>query len=234
MLSWQNSGFSLNADVRIESWDREGLERLLRYCARPSFASENLRWHRHWVVYRLSKPTYRGVTSINLRPLEFLDRITELIPPSKKHRHHYHGVFAPNAPMRKRVSSCANKTLDKPNKQLPRSTRVKVRRATISWAKLIARIYKDNPLLCSCGEKMKIIAFITSPSAIRQILFHMGHPLEPPLLAAARDPPQHTFCQLLDTEDGFSSDLEPQTEYDECEFSSDDSQFLDTADGFLE
>lgn len=43
MLSYKNSEFSLNAKVRIESWDREGLERLIRYCARPCFKSENLR-----------------------------------------------------------------------------------------------------------------------------------------------------------------------------------------------
>ena len=35
-------GFSLDASVRIEGADRQGLERLLRYCARPAFALE--RW----------------------------------------------------------------------------------------------------------------------------------------------------------------------------------------------
>ncbi len=30
MLSYENSGFSLNANVRIPSWDREGFERLIR------------------------------------------------------------------------------------------------------------------------------------------------------------------------------------------------------------
>lgn len=43
MLTYENSGFSLDAKVRIQSWDREGLERLIRYCARPCFASANLR-----------------------------------------------------------------------------------------------------------------------------------------------------------------------------------------------
>jgi hypothetical protein len=33
---------SLNADVTVAAWDRTGLERLLRYCARPIFASERL------------------------------------------------------------------------------------------------------------------------------------------------------------------------------------------------
>jgi hypothetical protein len=32
-------GFSLNADVTVAAWDRAGLERLLRYCARPIFAA---------------------------------------------------------------------------------------------------------------------------------------------------------------------------------------------------
>ena len=43
MLSYENSGFSLDARVRVEAWDRDGLERLIRYCARPPFKSENLR-----------------------------------------------------------------------------------------------------------------------------------------------------------------------------------------------
>jgi hypothetical protein len=38
MLAWANSGFSLDASVCIVGHDRAGLERLLRYCARPRFA----------------------------------------------------------------------------------------------------------------------------------------------------------------------------------------------------
>jgi hypothetical protein len=44
MASWDHDGgFSLDAGVRIEATDRQGLERLLRYCARPAFALERLR-----------------------------------------------------------------------------------------------------------------------------------------------------------------------------------------------
>ena len=43
ILGYENTGFSLDAKVRIQAFDREGLERLIRYCARPAFASENLR-----------------------------------------------------------------------------------------------------------------------------------------------------------------------------------------------
>jgi hypothetical protein len=45
MRQWDHGGgFSLDAAVRIEATDRKGLERLLRYCARPIFASERLLW----------------------------------------------------------------------------------------------------------------------------------------------------------------------------------------------
>ena len=41
MANWAHGGgFSLDASVRIEGTDRPGLERLLRYCARPAFALE--------------------------------------------------------------------------------------------------------------------------------------------------------------------------------------------------
>ena len=43
MLAYRHSGFSVNAGVCIEAWDRAGLERLLRYCARPPFSLDRLR-----------------------------------------------------------------------------------------------------------------------------------------------------------------------------------------------
>jgi len=43
MQRWAHGGgLSIDAAVRIEGWDRDGLERLLRYCARPPFALERL------------------------------------------------------------------------------------------------------------------------------------------------------------------------------------------------
>ena len=33
---------------------------------------------------------------VELSAFEFLDRVADLVPPPRKHRHRYHGVFAPN------------------------------------------------------------------------------------------------------------------------------------------
>ncbi len=47
------------------------------------------------------------------------------------------------------------------------------------WAKLIARVYETDPLQCGrCGGRMKIIAFVVQASEVRQILAHVGLPLE--------------------------------------------------------
>ena len=44
---------------------------------------------------------------VDLTPFEFLDRLADLVPPPRKHRHRYHGVFAPNHKLRRAVTSLA-------------------------------------------------------------------------------------------------------------------------------
>ena len=108
MLGYKHSGFSVDAGVCIESQDRSGLERLLRYCARPPFAMERLRNAGSELVYccgkQHSEPRSdytRGAKADELHhtPLELIDRIAALVPPPCTHRHRYYGVLAPNSPL---------------------------------------------------------------------------------------------------------------------------------------
>ena len=74
--------------ISYEAHDRAGLERLLRCCARPSFASERLtQVDAEQVTYRLPKLQPDGRTALSLTPLELLDRLAALIPPPRCHRH---------------------------------------------------------------------------------------------------------------------------------------------------
>jgi hypothetical protein len=74
--------------VRIEGADRAGLERLLRYCARPPFALERLeQLAGDELVYRFPKPQPDGRTELRLSPLELIERLAALIPPPRLHRH---------------------------------------------------------------------------------------------------------------------------------------------------
>ena len=215
MLAKENTGFSLDGSVSISPWDRSGLERVLRYCSRPSFASENIKWNGKRVTYNLSKPTHRGQRSIQLDPIEFIDRIATLIPIPHRHRRHYFGVFAPNSPLRKQVVANAGRL---PENFVPPPLRLqseKVYRVSLEWAALIARIYEANPLICSaCGGKIKIIRFVTYPAEILRILRGIGWPLQSHEFDPLDDFPEWTINQLLpDTPDGFPEMKSQENEY---------------------
>jgi len=208
-------GWSVDASVTIAQWDRHGLERLVRYCARPPLSQERLgRLNDETLVYTLRKPTIDGRTELILTPLELLDRLAHLVTPPRIHKHRYCGVLAPNAKLRRAVidsAGPAGATL-----QLLEDARAKMglsedeaaaespgpadddkpktgiqKAAARCWALLLVRIYECLPLLCSkCGEPMRIIAFVLDPPVIERILDHIGEPSTPPLILPARSPPQ--------------------------------------------
>ena len=106
-------GFSVEAGVRIAAPDRAGLERLLRYCARPPFAMDRLKQRGADLVYRCGKGHAEPLQSdkysgeLVLTPQELINRIAQLVPPPRTHRHRYYGVLAPNSPLRAAVTAMA-------------------------------------------------------------------------------------------------------------------------------
>jgi hypothetical protein len=106
----------------------QSLEHLLRYCARPPFALTRLSVIRgpagritqvryvlprhkaaNWVGRgrgrKSTRPGANGV--VELTSCEFLDRLADLVPLPRKHRHRYHGVFALNHKLRPAVTALA-------------------------------------------------------------------------------------------------------------------------------
>jgi len=65
------------------------------------------------------------------------------------------------------------------------------RGSRLPWAILLKRVFLTDALTCpKCQGRMRILAAITKPDAIRKILDHLGIPSEAPRRAAARPPPQ--------------------------------------------
>jgi hypothetical protein len=249
MLTWDHGGgFSLDASVRIEATDRTGLERLIRYCARPPFALERLHLvdgRSDQILYILPKPDPAGRTGLRLSALEFLDRLAKILPPPRIHRHRYHGVFAPNAPLRPLVTARAHQdnalAAQKPVQDLPlpltptaspsrpeppppQPPATGASRSS-QWAALLARIYEVFPLICpTCGTALTFIAFLTEPEPIAQILAHIGEPASPPLLHPARGPPQTELDvgpgggKILEVaQESLPDDLDQSPEFDPTE-----------------
>ena len=91
-------GWSVDASVRIAEWDRQGLDQLVRDCARPPLSADRLeQLNESTLVYHLRKPTLDGHTEIILKPVELLEQLSKLITPPRIHKHRYCGVLVPNA-----------------------------------------------------------------------------------------------------------------------------------------
>jgi hypothetical protein len=195
LLAWEHGGgFSVDASVHVPAWDRAGLERLLRYCARPSFSLTRLfRIDDSHIGYTPKKPTMDGRSYIVFTHFQLIDAITALIPPPRVNSHSYFGAFAPNSSMRPLLnpagpSASLSSRLDQASKRMGNTPRSEWAR---TWAMLMARIFEILPLVCTrCGAEMKIISFITEPEQIHRILSHVGINPDPPPPAPARDPPQ--------------------------------------------
>ncbi len=144
-----------------------------------------------------------------------------LISPPRCHRHRYHGVLAPNAPLRKAASERAGLLIESEKVAVAEEETHSVDgeeplAITYSplWAMLLGKIFEINPLLCpSCGGEMKIIAFVTDTEPIQKILRHIGERDHAPAISPARDPP--VFCAEIDQAQYWDDHAaKPITEYE--------------------
>jgi hypothetical protein len=96
-------GFDVHAGVVVSASDREGRERLLRYCARPPLSLERLSVLRDGrIAYAIRKP-WTSETHRVMQPVQFLARLAALISPPRHPLIRFHGVFAPHSSWRKKV-----------------------------------------------------------------------------------------------------------------------------------
>jgi hypothetical protein len=195
------------------------------------------------ILYILPSPDPAGRTALRLSALEFLDRLAKVLPPPRIHRHRYHGVFAPNAPLRPLVTARAPEdnalaaqvpglpfpatpTVSPPKSEAPAPQPPDTGPSRPSkWAALLARIYEVFPLVCpTCQMPLTFIAFLTEPEPITHILSHIGELTSPPLIHPARGPPQTQFAmgpgqpeQDEVAQESFPDDLDQSPEFDPAE-----------------
>lgn len=181
------NGFSLHGGIRVAAEEREKLEHLIRYVARPAVALERLEWASQGnLIYKLKKSFSDGTTHVLFSPMELMEKLAAIIPQPKIHLVRYHGVLAPHAALREHVV---------PKKEeLTTTTETEKKESSskrISWARLLKRVFDIDISTCSvCQGKVKVIAAILERSVIRKILKHLGLPLDPPTIASARAPPE--------------------------------------------
>jgi len=131
-----------------------------------------------------------GTTHVALEPLELVEKLAALVPPPMSNLLRYHGILVPAARWRPFVvpfdpeatnsvhhSGCgAGKQLDHPeSSQKPRRCHRR------NYAELMKRVLECE----CCGGRMRILAAIHSPEAMKKILECLGLPSRAPPIARA-------------------------------------------------
>ena len=94
-------GFSLHANTAVPAGDRTRLERLCRYCGRPPIAIERLEpLSDGRLAYRFKRPWRDGTSHVVFAPLQFLEKLSAIVPAPKTHLVRYSGILGPAAKWR--------------------------------------------------------------------------------------------------------------------------------------
>ena len=111
--------------------------------------------------------------------LEFLARVVDHIPEPSQQTVRYWGFYANAARGKRRKAAPAADGTPMPRQQ--GDTDESTRRARLSWAKLIHRVYEVDPLLCPfCGAEMKVLAFIADFATAKAIRRSLELPAQEP------------------------------------------------------
>ena len=158
-------GFSLHAATCCEANQRDKLEKLCRYIARPAIANERLSTNeRGQIVYKFQQPFRDGTTHVMLEPLDLIARLAALVPRPRLNLTRFHGVFAPNCKHRESVVPKRKPGAEKPDTPL----------APMSWMQRLQRVFAIDIATCpKCGGKLRVIACIEDPDVIATILVHI-------------------------------------------------------------
>jgi len=108
-------------------------------------------------------------------PLEWLARLADHIPDPGRHRTHLYAYYA-NRVRGERLGEEQPRHVE--GAEPPTS-----RRCSSTWARLIAKVFQADPLVCrGCGGPLRVVAYVTDSLATRQILEHLdlGPPEKPP------------------------------------------------------
>jgi hypothetical protein len=196
-------GFSLHAAVSAWSTNKARLEQLVRYTARPAVSEERLSQANNGDIhYKLKNPWTDGTTGVVFSPLEFLEKLSALVPLPRIHLTRFHGILAPHSKFRKFVvPQIVEEKVEEDNLDIEKSLEVQnedadnnTKQKRISWAKLLSRVFALDMNNCDhCGAEMKAISAVIKQKIVVKILTHLGLPARAPPISPSRIPRQEDF-----------------------------------------
>jgi hypothetical protein len=168
LLAWKHPGFSAHVGETIAPTDKLRLEDTAAYLVRNPRSLKKLVYldGERAVIYRSRMNPSLGRNFEALDPLEWLARMSDHVPDPGQHRTLFYGEYS------NRVRGSGHPDDREAHAGKAPEPR---KRCSPTWARLIARVYQVDPLVCTrCGQRMSLIAFVTDQMAIGKILDHLG------------------------------------------------------------
>jgi hypothetical protein len=98
------AGFNVHANTCARAGDRERLEHMIKYLARPPIANDRLTELPDGRLALRFKQAWRdGTTHVVFTPQELIEKLIPLIPRPRSHLVRYHGILGPAAKDRDKV-----------------------------------------------------------------------------------------------------------------------------------
>jgi Putative transposase len=191
-------GYSVHAATAVKAHERERLELLVRYMARPALADERISIiSENEIQLRLKTPWKDGTHSLVLSPSELIEKLVALVPQPRFHLTRYYGVLAPGSKDRTKLPDMPDETQVESEKKNSKG------RNRILWAALLKRTYKIGVYQCpNCDGRMQLISVVECSQITLETLTAMGiSPRAPPILPAR------------DSKDLFSDNTEAFSEF---------------------
>jgi hypothetical protein len=196
-------GFNVHAGTAVPARDRQRLEQLCRYLARPPIAEQRLEALPDGRVrYTMKKPWRDGTLALVFEPEDLVARLCAMVPPPRWHLIRFHGVLAAHAALRPLVvpspppavstaelgedaqldlfpvASCGFGTGTDAAEADGDGAREPSRKP---WAWLLRHVFAEDLQICErCGGRMRWREVATTADAIAKLLARNGLGARPP------------------------------------------------------
>jgi hypothetical protein len=188
---------SIHAATSIKDYDRDGLQKLIRYMGRGAIALERFNLNEKGEILYKLKNSYDGASHVLLSPMELMEKLSGIIPPPHKHQVTYYGCLSSHSNLRPLVVLQGDKPIKDETVSNNENSEVDQRPGDeksggeggekckdsryIDWAMLLKKVFQIDITICpKCQGKLRIISVINEKSIIKQILDHMGLGSDPP------------------------------------------------------
>ena len=191
LLSWKNSGFSIDAKLRLYGSDNKSRESIAQYLVRPPLSLSKITYEsfKGEVLFKTKYNEYFGENFRVYNGEDFVAALAQHIPPARVHLVRYYGLYSsrsrgvlkdmpyivrlvPEGWSKKQEEQNTAKVEDDDIEAEYQDVKGSAKRS--AWARLINKVYGINPLICEkCGSEMRIVAFIMEPEQIDRIMQHL-------------------------------------------------------------